>query len=119
MAITLSEAFLGRSIPSGTSPVALYTAPASTKAIIRNLVACNTDAGDVVVSVYLDPTGTTFDDTTILLKDYTIPAGETRALGAICGGLLVIEDAGGSLGIKTDTVDVVVFTAFGGEIISS
>lgn len=73
----------------------LYTVPASTKAIVKELVLCNTDTAEHTVSVRVVPSGETAGDEHCIFKDAAIPANTTWHLGEMSLVLEADEDVNG------------------------
>lgn len=107
---------LAQTRPSVTTAVTLYSNPASTTTIVKEIVVCNTDAGAALVSVYCDEDGSTYDDTNVLLKTFSVAAGTTILLSEKVGAFIALSLSTTTIGIKVDVVDKVVFTAFGAKI---
>lgn len=59
-------------ITNGTDT--LYTVPASTKTIVKDIWICNTTATAATITIWIDPDGTTAGDAQAILKNYSIPA---------------------------------------------
>lgn len=76
---------------------------------VKSIVVCNPTASAVKYSVYYDSDGETWDATTALFDDVSLPSNHTDvlAVGAI------LTDAAGSVGVKVETADTLVFTYFG------
>ncbi|CAO3372894.1 hypothetical protein [Azospirillum argentinense] len=72
----------------------LYTAPASTRTVIRQVALCNTTAGALTVDVYLVPSGSGATASAQVLKGFSVAAGATVEPLGIVGQVI---EAGGSL----------------------
>lgn len=106
-------AILAQVRPSVITAVTLYQPGASVRAGTRRLYVANTDTSNAaVITIYAHKTGTTYDTTTMIVPDTTLSAG---------GGVTwqfdvpLLNSEGGSIGVKTDLVDKVVFTLIGVE----
>ena len=61
----------------GTSPSTLYTVPASTTTIVKQIALCNTAAANRTVAVYLVPNGGSASSTNAILYDVSVDAKST------------------------------------------
>lgn len=77
--------------------------------LIRQMIITNTAGSTNVVSLYHDVDGTTYDDTTALIKGYSMPAGGVLNIDNI---IVPLENSTGALGLSTSKSDVN-FTAWG------
>jgi hypothetical protein len=75
---------------SGT-PLTLYTVPSSTTTVIIGLTLCNIHTTSVTASVQLvsDTSDTETNETVLLIKDVSIPAGSSLEL--LTGGKVVVQ----------------------------
>ena len=75
---------------SGT-PLTLYTCPSSTQTIVIGLTLCNVHTSTVTADVQLvsDTSDTETNETVLLIKDVTIPAGSSLEL--LTGGKVVLQ----------------------------
>ena len=64
----------------GTSNTTIYTVPASESHTAVLLILCNTSASDIDVTVYAVPNGSSAGNSTMILNDITVPAGDSRFL---------------------------------------
>lgn len=69
-----------------------YTVPASTKAIVKELVLCNTDTSARTVSIRVVPSGETAADEHCIFKDLSIAAKTTYHIGDMSMVLEADED---------------------------
>ena len=98
--------------PSDDTPVTLYTAPFNVESVgfmmsIKNL-AINQDR---VAKFYHDPTGTTYDDTTIIGEREIIKATELDRQG-----MFLAVEPGGSIGVESSVGGDLKFSIWGIEI---
>ena len=75
MALATVKQLLAPTALSATTTTVLYTAPASTKAIVKEILLCNTDTVAQTVTIFFG-TGTAAANT--ILSAVTLQAGETR-----------------------------------------
>ena len=75
---------------SGT-PLTLYTCPSSTQTIVIGLTLCNVHTTSVTADVQLvsDTSDTETNETVLLIKDVSIPAGASLEL--LTGGKVVVQ----------------------------
>ena len=89
----------------GTTPVGVYEAPASKKAIIIELDVCNTTLGAVTTSVYITSGGQDY----YIVKNAPVPVG--GSLQVIAGQKIVLTNL--------DTINVVSSSAASLDVIGS
>ena len=65
----------------GTSPSTLYTVPASTTTIVKQIALCNTATATRTVAVYLVPSGGSASTTNAILYDVSMNAKSTTFVG--------------------------------------
>ena len=75
---------------SGT-PLTLYTCPSSTQTIVIGLTLCNVHTTSITADVQLvsDTSDTETNETVLLIKDVSIPAGSSLEL--LTGGKVVLQ----------------------------
>jgi hypothetical protein len=97
--------------PSGTTAVEAYTASIVTE--IRKIAICNTTGSAALFSLFHDDDGSTFDETTALHYQQTVPPKTTITIDADmeAGGISV--KVGGQIGVQTDTANAFTFTMYG------
>tara|TARA_R110000744_G_scaffold169062_1_gene286864 strand:- start:136 stop:486 length:351 start_codon:yes stop_codon:yes gene_type:complete len=76
---------------SAGTPLTLYTVPSSTTTIVLGLILTNVHSASVTASVQLvsDTNNTEVNETTLLLKDVTIPVGSS--LEVLSGSKVVLQ----------------------------
>ena len=89
-----------------------YTVPASTKAIVKQLVLCNTDTSARTVSIRVVPSGETAADEHCIFKDLSIAAKTTYHVGDMSMVLEADED----VDVIADTTNKVTIRLSGVEI---
>lgn len=89
----------------GTTPVQIYQAPASKKAIVIELDVCNTTLGSVTVSAYITSGGQDY----YVVKNAPVPVG--GSLQVVSGQKIVLTN--------TDTINVVSSSASSVDVIGS
>ena len=109
----IQEKQLGQLRPGTTSAVSIYSPPASTTWVVKNLVVCNTTASSATFRVFHDEDGTTYDETTALFYDVPINANETLTFTSLMAG----SNTAGNVAVRTDTASALNFTLYGMEIV--
>lgn len=105
---------LAQTRPAGTSAVSVYSP--DDKAIIKQIIVCNTTSSAAAFSIYLDEDGTTYDQTTALYYAHNINANDTVPIVfAEEEGWLPMNSSAGNLAIQTDTGSALTFTIIGEE----
>lgn len=103
---------LGRKAAAATTEEVLYTAPASTEAIVSTIVIANIASASRSYRLAVKPTsGTTLANEHYLAYDVAIAANDTTALT-----LGITLAAGNSISVYASTSSSLTFTAFGSEI---
>lgn len=104
-------ALLGQSRPANTTAATIYTASVRTE--ITAIYVCNTTGTAATYRIFHDDDGTTYDQTTALFYDVSLPANTTDiiSLNAKGGGLTMSKD--GTIGIRTGTNDALTFSVYG------
>lgn len=64
----------------GTTATTLYTAPASTYTLVKNIILCNTTTSDAKVSVSFVPSGGSAGVTNRIMSDLNVKANDTVAM---------------------------------------
>jgi hypothetical protein len=91
MANTFKVKTNGAMPTSSGTPLTLYTVPSSTTTVIIGLTLCNIHTTSVTASVQLvsDTSDTETNETVLLIKDVSIPAGSSLEL--LTGGKVVVQ----------------------------
>lgn len=103
---------LGQLRPSNTTAASVYTPVANTTGIIETIVVCNQTASSVSYRIFLDANGTTFDETTALFFDVSLPANSTDVIET----MVYINQVTGNLGVRTSANNALTFSVYGREI---
>jgi len=76
---------------SAGTPLTLYTVPSSTTTVVIGLTMCNVHTTSVTASVKIesDTSDTETNETVLLIKDVSIPAGSSLEL--LTGGKVVVQ----------------------------
>ena len=91
MANTFKVKTNGAMPASAGTPLTLYTCPSSTQTIVIGLTLCNIHTTTVTADVQLvsDTSDTETNETVLLIKDVSIPAGSSLEL--LTGGKVVVQ----------------------------
>ena len=91
MANTFKVKTNGAMPASAGTPLTLYTCPSSTTTVVIGLTLCNIHTSTVTADVQLvsDTSDTETNETVLLIKDVTIPAGASLEL--LTGGKVVVQ----------------------------
>lgn len=111
--MAIQEKQLGQLRPSGTTATSIYSPAASTTAIIKNIVICNTSSTSAKFSIYLDDDGSTYSENTALSFEQSIPAKTTVVPFE---GFFPMNNENGNLAVQTDSANALTFTVSGAEI---
>ena len=100
--------------PSGTpadTGTTLYTVPAATSAIVKNIVMTNTTGNEAVVHLHVVPSGGSAQTSNKILSNYPVPANGVAVLD--CS---IVMPTDSFLYAQNVTVNAVVLTISGVEI---
>lgn len=107
------EKQLAQARENSTNAVSVYSPPnARTTAIVKTIIICNSTAGAIAVRLFLDDDGSTYDQSTALLYDYSIAANSYVELN----GFYPMSDSDGNLAYRSATANALTITIFGAEI---
>lgn len=101
---------LGQSAPSATTDTTLYTAPASTQAVISTVTVCNRGTTSATFRIAVRPDGAALANQHYVAYDVQVDANATIpwTIGMTLGDTDVVTVRGSSANLS--------FTAFGSEI---
>lgn len=109
----LQEQLLGQTRPStADTPESLFQVGTGETYVMKGLFITNLVSSDVIINVYADPAGTTWDDTTVIIKDMKLPAGQFIDISTF----ISLNISSATIGVECDTIDGANFTGFGGII---
>ena len=110
--MALQEKQLGQARPANTTAVSLYSPGTGVTAIIKGVFIANTTGTAAKFRLFVDDDGTTYDESTALYWDASVPANSTVE---ICT-FMAMNNASGNMAVRTDTASALTFTAFGAEV---
>lgn len=102
---------LAQSRPGNTTAVSVHSPLASSYTKITRVIVCNTASTTQKFRIFLDNDGTTYDETTALFWDITVPTDTTVEIE----GDWWIDNSSGNLAVRTDSASAFTFTVFGTE----
>lgn len=103
---------LAQTRPSSTTAATAYTAPSGTRVEIKKIVIANVTGSSATYRLFHDDDGTTYDQTTALAYDVSVPANSSHVWSAQEDDGIGLR-AGGSVGVRTDTSNALTFTIYG------
>lgn len=98
--MTFTEKVLGRQA-LGSSAETIYTVPASTKAIIKDIHVCNNSASPCYLSLWLVPNGASATDENVMFYQWNVPANDF----VHWSGYQILETAGDTIQGLSETAD--------------
>lgn len=105
-----TQVFLGRANPGAATPGTLYTAPASTKAMVTSLYICNTGASPDSIRVWVVPSGGAAANSNAIYFDMPIPVGNTFLANAVplleTGDFIVVQSANGNCTFTASGIEI-------------
>jgi hypothetical protein len=110
--MALQEKLLGQARPSNTSPVSIYQPGSGVTAIIRNITVTNTTTVQATYRIFHHDSGTTYDQSTALFYDVTIPKNSTTQITAF----MAMNNPSGHLAVQSGTANSLTFSVYGAEV---
>lgn len=102
---------IGQARPANTTAVSVYSPADGMMTDVVTIIICNSSASSAAYRVFHDDDGVTYDESTALFYDVTIPANTTD----IHDMKVFMADSDGNLAIRTDTASALTFTVYGSE----
>lgn len=109
---TARTTLLAQVRPANTTAATAYTAASNTRVEIKKIAIANTTGSAASYRLFHDDDGTTYDQTTALAYDVSVPANSSHVWSATEDDGIGLR-AGGSLGVRTDTNNALTFTVYG------
>lgn len=109
---TARTTLLAQVRPANTTAATAYTAGANTRVEVKKIVIANTTSGAVTYRLFHDDDGTTYDQTTALAYDVSLPANSSHVWSAQEDDGIGLR-AGGSVGVLTGTNNALTFSIYG------
>ena len=103
---------LAQITPAVTTAVTLFQA-STLRTEITLLFACNHNAGAIVIELFHDDNGTTYDNTTKIGQISSSPNDADIVFQAHHPGSGITVKPGGSIGVKIDAANDVTFSVYG------
>lgn len=96
----------------GVTVETIYTVPASTVGIVKDIHICNNSSADCYVSLWLVPNGDSNTDENVMFYQWNIPANDF----VHWTGYQVLDTAGDTIQALAETADQATVTISGAEI---
>ena len=96
-----------------TTPTSVLSPDAGQELIIAAIRVVNYSAAGRWLKVYHDEDGTTYDTTTIILPQVTIPAYSVYALTKDDGGPIIMGNVAGNLAVEAEANSALTVTVYG------
>ena len=110
--MALQEKQLGQARENSTNAVSVYSPAASTTAVVKNITITNTTGSAVDASLFVDDDGTTYDESTALLYQKSVPANDYIEYT----GFVAMNNENGNIAYQSGTANALTITIFGAEI---
>ena len=107
-----SEKNLGQTQIDTGSPTTVYTVPASTTTIVRDIVVCNTTGTNRTVELWIDPDGTGVTDSEAIISGVAVEANDFIHLA----GFWLVMEAGGTIKAQASAGSALTITVSGAEL---
>lgn len=106
-----TELQLGQLRPANTTAASIYTVGASTIGVSKQIIITNVSNNTAKYRVFLDNSGSTYDETTSIAWDVSLPKGSYDVID-----VWQPLAATGTVGVRTSIASALNFTVSGGEI---
>ncbi len=110
--MALQEKQLGQARENSTNAVSVYSPAASTTAVIKTIVIANTSGSAATYRLFLDDNGTTYDASTALAWDVSLPADSVVQID----GMFPMNNASGNFAYRSSVANAITITLLGYEI---
>lgn len=97
--------------PANTTAVSAFSPDLNDRITIVNIIICNTTVVPAKYRIFLDADGTTYDESTAIAYDVSLPGNSTTAFEVD----LYMNKSTGNLAVRTDTANALTFTVNGIE----
>ena len=110
--MAFQEKQLAQARENSTNAVSVYSPAASTTAIIKMLTVCNQSGGSVTFRLFVDDDGTTYDETTAIYYDVSVPPGVPFERNVF----IPMNNSSGNIAYRSSVANALTITLFGAEI---
>jgi len=110
--MAFQEKQLGQARENSTNAVSVYSPGASTTTIIKTIFICNTSGAAATYRLFVDDDGTTYDETTAIAWDQSLPADSSIELNTF----ISMNDSNGNFAYRSSVANAITITLFGAEI---
>jgi hypothetical protein len=107
---------LAQSHAPNTNAYSIYAPDERSGAGIRSVVICNASGANATASIYMDYDGNTMTNVTAIAYGMLVQANQTVLLEFSEPGLIMSGQAGSTLGVQSNTANVMTFTVTGYEV---
>jgi len=108
-AITVIGDQVGQVRPTDANPISIAQANSGEILIVHAVQICNTGSGVILIRLFHDKDGTTYDETTALVWDERVLPGRDYSKLISWAG----KDPSGNFAVRTDTANDATFTYYG------
>lgn len=110
--MSFQEKQLAQKRENSTNAVSVYSPGASTTAIIKTVILCNTSGATATFRLFLDDDGTTYDESTALAWDIDLDADSMVEMDLF----IPMNDATGNFAYRSSVSNAITITLGGAEI---
>jgi hypothetical protein len=115
MPILTNDKQLAQALVSTTGTVRLYTCPnSSTKTYVRTIAVCNTTAGTLTYSIYVNQNGSEIGDRYALYKAKSLTANTTDLIST---SGVILDGVNASIMVVASAANGITFTMYGTEVV--
>lgn len=108
----ITEKQLGQRRPDSTVALSIYQPPLARRGIVKHVTINNTSGADAEARLYHDDDGSTYDESTELLR-LPVKAGKPITIDVFWPSNNVL----GNFAVKSSVADALTFTFFGYEVL--
>lgn len=107
---------LAQSRPSNTNAASVITGIDQQIVVVQLIYVCNSTASAATFRIFHDDDGTTYDQSTAICYDVSVPANTTQVIEAISdlSGGIYLTNSSANLAIRSGTGSALTFTIYGG-----
>jgi len=110
--MAFQEQIIFQARENSTNAVSVYSPGASTTAVIKTIFICNQSGASATFRLFVDDDGTTYDETTALYWDVSVPGNYTLHLNTF----IAMDDQTGNIAYRSSVANALTVTGFGALI---
>jgi hypothetical protein len=110
--MAFQEKQLGQARENSTNAVSVYSVDVDTTGIIKFITIANNSGSDAAVRLFVDDDGTTYDETTTIAWDITIPADSVWDRHVF----IAMNNSSGNFAYRSSIANALTITLFGAEV---